>query len=70
MNAQIQVLKADIAADLRAIADTYTSLNAYPDTLINQEQVIAVDDSPDSPRPLRSCDNRQSAIENRKGGAR
>jgi hypothetical protein len=42
MNAQIQVLKADIAADLRAIAEIYTSLNVYPDTLINQEQVIAV----------------------------
>lgn len=42
MNAQIQVLKADIAADLQAIAEIYTSLNAYPDTLTSQEQVITV----------------------------
>ena len=42
VNAQIQVLKADITADLQAIAEIYTSLNAYPDTLPSQEQVIAV----------------------------
>jgi len=42
MNAQIRTLKADIAADLQAIADIYSSLNAYPDNLTSQEQVIVV----------------------------
>jgi len=42
MNAQIRTLKADIAADLQAIAEIYASLDRYPDTLADQEQVIAV----------------------------
>lgn len=42
MNAQIRTLKADIIADLHTIAEIYASLNGYPDTLVDQEQVIAV----------------------------
>jgi len=42
MNAQIRVLKADIAADLQAIAEIYASLNVYPEVLTSQEQVISV----------------------------
>ncbi len=42
MNAQIKTLKADIAADLRAIADIYASLSGYPEELAARDQLIAV----------------------------
>lgn len=42
MNAQIQTLKAEIAADLQAIAEIYAALNRYPDALASEEQLIAV----------------------------
>jgi len=42
MNVQIQTLKAEIAADLQAIAEIYATLNRYPDALASEEQLIAV----------------------------
>ena len=42
MNVQIRTLKADIAADLRGISEIYSSLDGYPDVLVDQEQMIAV----------------------------
>ena len=42
MNAQIQMLKADIAADLKAIAEIYRLLDNYGDRLAAEEQIIVV----------------------------
>jgi len=42
MNAQVRTLKADIAADLQAIAEIYAALNSYPDKLTDRDQIIAV----------------------------
>ncbi len=39
---RIQTLKADITADLQAIAEIYAALNRYPDQLAGEEQLIAV----------------------------
>lgn len=42
MNAQIQTLKADIAADLKAIAETYTTINRYAAGPTGEEQLIVL----------------------------
>lgn len=42
MSVQIRTLKADIAADLQVISETYAILDSYPDTLTDKEQVISV----------------------------
>jgi hypothetical protein len=39
---QIRTLKADITADLQAIAQIYTALNRYPDVPVGEEQAILV----------------------------
>jgi hypothetical protein len=41
-SAKIRTLKADIAADLQAIAEIYAVLNRYPDELTGEEQLITV----------------------------
>ncbi len=42
MNAQIQTLKADIAADLKAISEIYGLLDEYGDRLIGDERIVVV----------------------------
>jgi len=42
MNAQIRTLKADIAADLKAIAETYTAINRYASGPTGEEQLIVL----------------------------
>ena len=42
MDTQIRTLKADIKADLKAIADIYTALNRYSSMPTGEEQLIAV----------------------------
>lgn len=42
MNAQIRMLKADIAADLETIAEIYASLNRYDAEPSGEEQLIVV----------------------------
>jgi hypothetical protein len=40
MNARFQTLKAEIAADLNAIAEIYSALVAYGDRLTDNERII------------------------------
>jgi hypothetical protein len=42
MDIQIRTLKADIGADLAAIADIYAALNRYDDAPAGKEQLIVV----------------------------
>ncbi len=42
MDTQIRTLKADIRADLKAIADIYAALNRYSSLPTGEEQLIAV----------------------------
>jgi len=42
MNAEIRILKADILADLDAIAELYAALNRYPEAPDVEEERIAV----------------------------
>lgn len=42
MDAQIRTLKADIAADLKAIAEVYAALNRYPLEPASDEELIVV----------------------------
>ena len=42
MDTQIRTLKADIKADLKAIADIYVALNRYSSIPTGEEQLIAV----------------------------
>ncbi len=42
MNAQIQTLKADIKADLQAIAEIYSTLHRYDASSLDDEQVVVV----------------------------
>ena len=42
MDTQIRTLKADIKADLKAIADIYAALNRYGSVPTGEEQLIAV----------------------------
>ena len=42
MNAQVRILKADIAADLKAIAEIYAKLDDYRGELTGEEQLIVV----------------------------
>ncbi|MDW8234320.1 MAG: hypothetical protein RMJ54_16180 [Roseiflexaceae bacterium] len=42
MNARIQMLKAEIAADLKAIAEIYSALAVYGDGLTDNERIIVV----------------------------
>jgi hypothetical protein len=42
MDTQIRTLKADIKADLKAIADIYAALNRYSSLPTGEEQLIAV----------------------------
>jgi hypothetical protein len=42
MKPQIQTLKADITADIRAIDEIYASLNRYPDSPSSEEQLIVI----------------------------
>jgi hypothetical protein len=42
MDTQIRTLKADIRADLEAIADIYAALNRYSGLPTGEEQMIAV----------------------------
>jgi len=42
MKSRVQTLKADIAADAKALADIYAALHRYPESLASEEQLIAV----------------------------
>jgi len=42
MDTQIRTLKADIQADLKAIADIYVALNRYSNTPADKDQLIVV----------------------------
>lgn len=42
MDTQIRTLKADVNADLRAIADIYAALDRYGSSPTGEEQLIAV----------------------------